>query len=228
MIMNLTHPGIDYKFEFGENNVYELVVENKELFAKLAKDFVNQADGDNGEFQLFEGVKDFTFSTSVFVVSDVLRIDINNRRIITKLHDTLSKEVKTTHFEEIFKIRNDIFELLETISEEASDDLIFDEVSDVVSLFKMGNLRFNSSETSIVGVLIEYAKCLFSYLKIKLLVVVNLRSYLSDDEYDEFMKYCSYNEFSVLCLEAGATNSSKTFDKQYKKVIIDEDLCEIY
>lgn len=222
--MKLTHPKFEYQFNFAEDKVYELVVENKKLFEVLALGIAAQSDGGEGDYCLFEHIKELTFSTSVFVVSDLLRLDVNNRRILTKLYESLKQDIDTAHALEFSKIRDDIFSLFEEIAEEERDTLIFDEVTSVVDIMKLVNLRFNQQDASILESLTEYVRCTFEYLKTKLFCVVNLRSYLSEEEYAEFVKYCIYNEYTVLLLESTTTTSQHL----HKRIVIDEDLCEIY
>ena len=58
----------------------------------------------------------------------------------------------------------------------------------------------------------------------KLLIFVNIRSYLENDQIRELMKNAVYNEISLLFIE----NIQRDFSKDEKYYIIDKDNCEIY
>jgi CRISPR-associated protein Csn2 len=222
--LRLTHPSIDYAFDFTNQHVYEFCIENRKLFQDIALDLVRQNDGGDGGFCLFDTSKEWTFSTSTFVVSDLLRLDVNNRRILTKLYDELKQNVDSAHMNELGRIRDDIFALFEGIVEVEKEALIFDDGVSAVDLMKLVNLRFNNLEASIVESITEFTRCAFEYLRVKLFCVINLRSYLTEEEYNEFAKYCIYNEYNVLLVESSSI-AKKT---HHKRVVIDEDFCELY
>ena len=72
--------------------------------------------------------------------------------------------------------------------------------------------------------LAQYMKIMSELLGKKLLIFVNIRSYLENDQIRELMKNAVYNEISLLFIE----NTQRDFSKDEKYYIIDKDSCEIY
>ena len=72
--------------------------------------------------------------------------------------------------------------------------------------------------------LAQYMKIMSELLGKKLLIFVNIRSYLENDQIRELMKNAVYNEISLLFIE----NIQRDFSKDEKYYIIDKDNCEIY
>lgn len=72
--------------------------------------------------------------------------------------------------------------------------------------------------------LAQYMKIMSELLGKKLLIFVNIRSYLENNQIRELMKNAVYNEISLLFIE----NIQRDFSKDEKYYIIDKDNCEIY
>lgn len=58
----------------------------------------------------------------------------------------------------------------------------------------------------------------------KVLVFINIRSYLENEQIQELIKNAVYNEISLLFIE----NIQRDFSEMKKYYIIDKDECEVY
>ena len=58
----------------------------------------------------------------------------------------------------------------------------------------------------------------------KVLVFINIRSYLENEQIQELIKNAVYNEISLLFIE----NIQRDFSEMKKYYIIDKDGCEVY
>lgn len=61
-------------------------------------------------------------------------------------------------------------------------------------------------------------------LRKKVVVFVNIRSYINDEQLEQLIKTAKYNEIAVLLIE----NHQKGFSKETIRYIIDRDGCEIF
>ncbi|MCI8830830.1 MAG: type II-A CRISPR-associated protein Csn2 [Lachnospiraceae bacterium] len=61
-------------------------------------------------------------------------------------------------------------------------------------------------------------------MKKKLIIFVNIRSYLNDIQIEQVSEIAVYNEIAILFIE----NIQRDFSKQRRYYIIDKDGCEIY
>ena len=72
--------------------------------------------------------------------------------------------------------------------------------------------------------LIRYIKLVVELLGVKLIIFVNLRSYLSDRQFRKLIQEIKYQEIKVLFIE----NQEKVCIEGGMRYIIDKDGCEIY
>lgn len=72
--------------------------------------------------------------------------------------------------------------------------------------------------------LVQYMKIMAELMGKKVLVFVNIRSYLENEQIQELIKNAVYNEISLLFIE----NIQRYFSKTENYYIIDKDGCEIY
>ena len=91
-------------------------------------------------------------------------------------------------------------------------------------LFKAAGIRFDYDKTSIIERVTEYMKVTSELLGKKLFILVNLDSFLSEEDLLELIKFLSYNEIKVLALQNKITREVIPCENLR---IIDKDLCEI-
>lgn len=72
--------------------------------------------------------------------------------------------------------------------------------------------------------LIQYIKLSAEIMQKKLVVLVNIRSYISDKQLEQLIETAAYNYIPILLIE----NCQKDFSKQLLRYIIDVDGCEIF
>lgn len=102
--------------------------------------------------------------------------------------------------------------------EEAEDEEI-----ELPALFKAAGLRHEEIEENYFERIIRYVKIVVSILHIRVLVFVNLRSYLTDEQIQELMEEALRQQIYVVLVE----NSQKNCIEGGKRYIIDKDMCEI-
>lgn len=68
-----------------------------------------------------------------------------------------------------------------------------------------------------------YIDALVEFCDTKLIVMVNVKSYLNNDEFLELFKHARYMQVPIFCIESHETYKIE----EEKIVIIDSDLCEI-
>ena len=69
--------------------------------------------------------------------------------------------------------------------------------------------------------ILEYITSNYDLLQKKLIVTINLKEFLTDDEFSEFTKYLSYKKIPLLLFEQRVHNT----DDHNRTIIIDQDLC---
>ena len=91
------------------------------------------------------------------------------------------------------------------------------------SIFKLYNVRIGENYNSLCEKIEEYVKVLADILHIKLLILLNIKEYLTKEEIDNLQKICFYKKIFLLLIESEerfVLDNEKTF-------IIDKDRCLI-
>ena len=222
--MKLAHVDLNQVLEVEVAHPYEWVVENPELFAKYVRELLGQARGEEGEFVFSISEKIFPVSKKVEIILNPFAIDINDKRIISKLYGQLNEVAYSEKYymytqEILQKLHQYIYEL----EQESRHILCADENIELVSIFKALGVRQEVLEEDFREVLCRYVKIIGEVLGIKLVVFVNLRSYMTDEQISSLITDVSYEDIGLLLMEScdrGCLNGVKRF-------IIDRDLCEI-
>lgn len=223
--MKLVHPLLEQQIMFSENNVNVLVIENRKFMSEFVQEFNNQINGLEGRFVLSDSGKEAKIDKKVEIIIDYFNIDFNNKKIRNKLYkfmlETAMNEefyVKTT------EVKNTILKYLYDIEEKIEFELTNDEEFDITLIFKAINVKFEVNELSFSEKLVEYLKLLSNLGTIKIFILINLKSFVSDEELKEIYKYTIYNKLNLLLIENMESNAH--FQEEVVH-IVDEDLCEI-
>ena len=100
----------------------------------------------------------------------------------------------------------------------------FSDRLDIVGLLKAMDVKYEEIEESLLEHLIRYIKLVVSLLNVRLIILVNIRSYLNDTQFDELIQEIKYQEIKVLFIE----NQGRGCAEGGMRYIIDKDGCEIY
>ena len=95
---------------------------------------------------------------------------------------------------------------------------------DLAGLLKAMDVKYEEIEESLLEHLIRYIKLVVKLLGVKLIIFVNLRSYLSDRQFMGLIQEIKYQEIKALFIE----NQEKACIEGGMRYIIDKDGCEIY
>lgn len=186
---------------------------------------INQNEGYDGKFILSNEDTIIDFSKNTKIINDLFDIDINNKKVLSKLYEEL-KEI--TYCEKFYirtnNILSDIYSYITELEDELDYCIEFIEDIDIQSLFKIMNIRYEIKSNNFLENIIEYMKIMNRVFRIKIFFVVNIRSFLEDYEMKILVQELEYQDFQVIFME----NSEKECILNLRRYIIDKDLCEIY
>lgn len=223
--MKLVHPLLDKQIIFVENNINVFVIENRKFMAEFIQEINNQINGFEGRFVLSDSGKELKIDKNIELIIDYFNIDFNNKKIITKLYKIMQEIAMDEEFYlETIEIKNRILKYLYDIEGKIEFDIFNEEEFDIISIFKATNVKFEIAELGFTEKFVEYIKMLSNLGEIKIFVLVNLKSFVSDEDLKEIYKYINYNKLNVLLIESIEAN--KFFDVE-RIHVIDNDLCEI-
>lgn len=202
--MKLRINGFENELNLGNGKVNIVQIENSKLFTHIIDVLNDKINGiDNNEIFLFdEKNEELNISKEMIIVFDMFNIDFNTKKIIGKIYDIISNNIKENPDELIEKIN---FNIRKKLINELNDlPFNFDvkETIDVLDLLKIYNVKIDFKMYSNILEKVELLIDIISNLRIAtVLIIPNLKSYFSEKELLELYKYSLYNEISLISIE---------------------------
>lgn len=191
------------------------VIEEVQVFAKVIQ-WLYQYD-EQSELKLFDEKYEIIKPSEVMLVADILGYDINSSAVLKLIYADLEAQLN-----EKPEVKSMIDKLTTTISELINYELLAHELDleeddiTILELFKALGIKIETRSDTIFEKLIEIAQ-VYKYLsKKRLLVLVNVCAYLTNEEMTELRSYLSLNNVSALFIEPRKING-------FPQYILDED-----
>lgn len=220
--MKLVNSKYDLSIEFVENTVNTLVVEKPEFMSDIIQNFIMQGKGMEGSFVLSDE-QGINFEKDVMVITDPFHVSFNDKKIISKLYSQLVDVAK-----EFVEDYNDINQNIVAVLERITDGIAYNNINynlefDWKELYKFYHVSIEESYENLEEKLEEYMKILSGILKPKLVIFLNLKTYLEQEQMEKVILTSFYNKIPFLLIEA---NEGYSLQNE-KKFIIDKDRCLI-
>lgn len=214
------------QIELKENVIHTLVFENKLYYREIILKLLKQHKGLEGDFVLSEKNKDIAFDKNSYFITDLFNIDINNKKVLTKVYATLQKQVEEdiVEYNQLISVIKRYFERLIFNN---NLDLEQDEEIDVMSLLKLGDFKIHFEESNYLEKIIKYMKVLIDLCGVKVIFLIGLHSTFNNNEIKQFYKEICLNKIKIVNIET--QQFSDYSNKDYKELIyiFDKDNCEI-
>lgn len=220
--MKLRLNGFENEVIFNNEIINVLQVEDAKCYTQII-DILNQKINgyENNEiFLLDENEEEMRIDKNMYMIFDLFNIEYNSKKVLNRIYDVISENIQNSQelkMEQlIIKLRN---YLIEEINELPFEFVMKSEIS-MQELLKTFDLKIDNINYTNVIERIELLIDLFSTLNIaKILVIPNLKMYLSEEELVELYKYSLYNNINLLIIERNIRNKLK-----YEKILaIDEN-----
>ena len=214
MIMKIM--GFDIEVDINKDKTNLLIINDYKLFGSVCYD-LNRKDIEKVIFidnDKLVNIKD------IIIFNDILSFNFNDKTIITKLYNKLSKSIISNveidnEFKKYFmKISNILYDEIEYYNV----DIDLNEEIDLVKYFKLAGIEFDNKYNNLIEKFIDILE-IYSELYDQTMIFINVLTYFSNEEIREILKYITYKKISVLFLE-NSYNRSVYFEKKY---VIDDD-----
>lgn len=220
--MKLVHKDIGHIIQFGEGYVQELVIENKPLFFRVVNDVYNQADGAVGGFTLSVGDKPVEFSRYVDVTVQFAPFEINRKSLLSKLCSSLEKKaLSAENYMKTVELLTELENFVQRLAEELPLEIGCSKVA-IGPVLRAVAPEIEEDGKQAVEKVFEYMELVRELDRDRLFVMVNMRTYFSDDDMEKFAESAALHDFRVLLLESASFSRLKNT----KRYTVDEDLCE--
>ncbi|MBQ3234784.1 MAG: type II-A CRISPR-associated protein Csn2 [Clostridia bacterium] len=222
--ISISHPHLEETITVNNEVVSILRVENPLQFYKFAMDIKNQLEGRSGEFCFSMNDQIVAFEKVGDLVCDFFNLEINDKRVINLLHKKLEKISVTTGNERLFnELNSRVSNFLYDLFFRADLNLVFNELQ-VADVLKISSVKFEENYESLLEKIVVYINVITQLKNCKMMVFINLKSVLSDEELKKLYYHCNLVKVGLLLLESSKIRSLLSNERA---IIITDDLCEI-
>lgn len=220
--MKLIYKDMEHVLCFDGGYVNELVVENKKMFFDMVSNISMQADGARGDWILSISDKPVEFGRYADVTVQFAPFQINRKSLLTKLYAALEqKAMLAENYHEtgelLGKIERYVFQLAEDFPFEINCTKLT-----IGTIIKAISPEIEENEKDALEKVFSYMELVRELDKDRLFIMINMRTYFSDEEMERFVESVCLHDFKLLLLES----SSLSALQNAKRYTIDLDLCE--
>lgn len=197
-----------------------LVLENSITYREVVQNLLCSIAEDDEQWIFSDGEKILKKSSVVDVIDSIFSLDLDNRKtqkaVIDNLYDLAVGE---EHYENTLKLMNEIEAYIYEL-EWGIDYDVKVSYEDFHNIIKAG----------VEGILLpenlfekfhEYIKIAARLLKVKILVMIGMQQYFTQDEWHQIEITASYENIYLLCIE------NRNFDDEGNKILFDFDDCRV-
>lgn len=221
--MKFAHYDIERVFNTEGSLVNTVIIENQRFFYRLLMELNAQTNGSGGKCTV--SIDDMPVPMDKYVeVLDVFApFEINRKPLLSKVNAALEKNaVAGEHWEETGEILRVVSEYLDKLAFDFPCDIIFPKVA-IGTIIRNAGVELRDSYSSLCEKVIDYMELVRQFDRDKLFVTVNFRSYVEDEEAEQFLQTILSHGYHILMLESSERNRLT----HENRLIIDSDLCEI-
>ena len=222
--MKLVHTDLEGQILLDFQRPCEWVIESPEAFLKFTRELCSQASGEEGKFVL-SSEEEIPLSKYAEIITDPLNVNVNDRKILNKLYAEMSElSFGEELYAETRKMLADFQEYFLKLEQAGNYSLETDSEIDVVSIFKAAGVKIQSCSDNFIENLCQYAEIMASLLRKKVIILINIRSYINDEQLKQLLAEVRYKEIALLLIE----NMERELPAGVHRYIIDSDQCEIF
>lgn len=208
---------------FSENKVQVLVLERADIFVDFLQRFYGQCQGQDENFILSENEHTLSLEKEVEFVLNPVGISFQNKRISVSLLREMGQAIDNVLMQDALILKNQILKFVNELCDMMPYDLECVLDLNLMDIVKAANVRIETDGKTLCERLIQYVKIHSLLCRTKLLVFVNLKMYLSENEIFALYETAFYYKIYLLLVESVQRNRLE--GEQYH--IIDADFCEI-
>lgn len=207
------------EFECGSQT---LVVENVELLRTIILQLKFQINNKIGDFILSDNDEILDISKNILLITDVFEISGLSKQLKNKLQQYVESSYDNDDlYQDVYQ---KLIEFGNNLTNSSPYPLCFNQEISKFDIIKLLDIQFEHNYSSLLEEVIDYIDIFSQIIKTKLFVFVSLRSFLTDEEFNNFMKIMDYKGIRILLIERYLSLDNGINNNVH---IIDKDLCVI-
>ena len=224
--MKIINKNWQRKIEIEDNIIYTVVFENKKYYRENIIELINQHKGNEGSYIISNDNKEISFDKNSYIITDIFNIDINNKKVLSKIYSSLLKEI-VEDISSYNELSTNIRVYFEKLIFNSSLEIEQGEEIDMSSLLKLGDFRVHVENDDILEKFLKFLKVLTELCGYKIIFVVGLHTVFTQEEIIEIYKEVCLNKINIINIEYQQFNNLS--NENYKEIvyIFDGDNCEI-
>lgn len=187
-----------------DNTINVIQINNPQLLVHFIEIINEKMDGvDNNEIMLLDDENnEVNFPKEVSMVFDLFNMEYNSKKILGKIYEYISTKLDSNQDKLLSNANNKVRKkLVEELNELPINFEINDDIN-TSDLLKAYNVRLDETTYKTLLDRIELLIEILSLMHIaSILVLPNLKSYLTEEQLVELYKYSLYNNISLIILE---------------------------
>lgn len=220
--MKLVYKDMGHILRFGEGYVNELIIENKKMFFDVVDSMHRQTEGLHGDCVLSISNRPVEFGKYADLTVQFAPFQMNRKSLLTKLYAALERKAQNSEtYLKTGELLGELERYILGISEELPFAINCQKLA-IGPIIRALSPEIEESDKEPIEKVFAYMELVRELDRDKLFVMVNMRSYFSDEEMEKFTESVSLHDFNVLLLESHEA-PKLNYTKRY---VVDTDLCE--
>lgn len=219
------------KINYFDNNiiitndkVFVIEIENKKYFYRFVNDLYNISNGDILEDITFFDNKntEINISNKINIFTNYFEFNFNSKKYQSDINKYIIENISDVDKNTILTTYKKLISSTKTILNKVELPICISIEQTIENIIKPLKININSKDDLLENLLliIDLEKNLKSNY---LLIFVNLKQYLSNNELNELYKYAIYNDIFILLIDSQCYGGTKEYEN---KLIIDNNLDE--
>lgn len=222
--MRLISDRFPVQIEFRENYVEVIIIENPFMLYSLLADFKHQTDGGSGPWYVYADDAIKPFGKNVEVITDLLSLDINQKKLLNRLNANLESEIIENNQEiQWYQAYSELCKAADAAVELNGFNIRYRDGAGLKDLIKLMGFEFKSDAEEPAELLYDYICIVKDVLSIDTFVIYDVKSLIPQDKLNILYESLCYDKLNILLIE---NHETVTLPKEHV-TIIDNDLCVI-
>lgn len=220
--MKMAHPELMSVLEWDALHPGSLIIEHPQTYLRFVCDLTEQENGGDGEIVFSEKGQILSVQKSVLLIRDLWSVDVNQKKLLNGVYGELKRIAWEEYEAEVQTLLRGISSLIGNLSYDSMLPLTWEEQPDITVLFKAMDLKLDTA-AAVFERLLDYVWLAQAYLHIKLVVLVGIRVFLAETEFEALCRDFAGREIPVLFVDG----VDFPMVQGEKRLLIDLDRCEL-